>query len=97
MKMQKDKEEGKKRREKSHFFNLYKEKAKNIVTEFGITAFSSAEDLIEKCDAIDVVTPTKSHFEYAKIALQKKLHCKKNSNAKKIALQKNCIFNLVIT
>ena len=56
------------------FFDTDKKKQKNIADEFEIKAFSSVEDLLDKCEAIDVVTPTNSHFEYAKIALQKNKH-----------------------
>lgn len=56
------------------FFDTDEERAKNIAAEFEITAFSSAKNLIEECDAIDIVTPTKFHFEYAKITLQKNKH-----------------------
>ncbi|MEC9208966.1 MAG: Gfo/Idh/MocA family oxidoreductase [Bacteroidota bacterium] len=53
------------------FMDTNDENAKQIVDEFGITAYHSATDLIEKCDAVDVVTPTESHFEYAKLVLEK--------------------------
>jgi len=56
------------------FFDSDKKIAKNIASEFGIAAFNSAKDLIDKCDAIDVVTPTKFHFEYAKLVLEKGKH-----------------------
>ena len=48
--------------------------SKKITTEFGISSFSSAEELIDSSDAIDVVTPTKYHFEYAKMAIEKGKH-----------------------
>ena len=48
--------------------------SKKITTEFGISSFSSAKELIDSADAIDVVTPTKYHFEYAKMAIEKGKH-----------------------
>ena len=48
------------------FFDIDSENATQITSEFDITAFDSVTDLIEQCDAIDVVTPTKIHFKYSK-------------------------------
>lgn len=44
------------------------------VAEFGIKAFPSAETLLDAVDAIDIVTPTTSHFEYAVPAIKKSKH-----------------------
>lgn len=56
------------------FFDADSKNAEQIATEFDVSAFSSATELIAKCDAIDVVTPTESHFEYAKLALENNKH-----------------------
>lgn len=40
----------------------------------GIHAFESMEELIDKSDIIDIVTPTPSHFQCAKAALQSSKH-----------------------
>ncbi len=56
------------------FFDNDSKNAEQIADEFDIAAFSSAAELIAKCDAIDVVTATESHFEYAKLALENNLH-----------------------
>jgi predicted dehydrogenase len=56
------------------FYDSNNENSKKITTEFGISSFGSAKELIDKCDAIDVVTPTKFHFEYAKMAIEKGKH-----------------------
>ncbi len=45
-----------------------------IAKEFGVVSFSSAEELIEQVDAVDIVTPTVSHFEYAVLAMRKSKH-----------------------
>ena len=53
------------------FFDHNKEISKKIESEFGIQSFDNVEDLIDQSDAIDIVTPTLSHFEYAVMALKK--------------------------
>lgn len=45
-----------------------------VAEEMGIKAFDSMEELIDKCDAIDIVTPTLHHFDCAVSALQKSKH-----------------------
>ena len=42
-----------------------------VVKEFGIKAFNSAEELIDAVDVVDIVTPTISHFDVACLALRK--------------------------
>ena len=56
------------------FFDTNSINAQKIAAEFDIPAFSSVTELIARCDAIDVVTPTESHFEYAKLALESDKH-----------------------
>jgi len=56
------------------FYDHHLEHAESVSKEFGIPSFSSAEELIENCDAIDIVTPTLSHYEYAVKALRKSKH-----------------------
>ncbi|NKI32544.1 Gfo/Idh/MocA family protein [Croceivirga thetidis] len=48
--------------------------AKNVGDEFGYTSFDNINDLIEKTDVIDIVTPTLSHFDVAKKAIEKGKH-----------------------
>ena len=52
------------------FFDPDKENAKAVEEEFGYHAFSSVEELIEHSDIVDIVTPTLSHFECAKKAIE---------------------------
>ncbi|CAG0955782.1 MAG: Gfo/Idh/MocA family oxidoreductase [Bacteroidetes bacterium] len=47
---------------------------KNVSDEFNIRSFDTVEELIEQVDAVDIVTPTIYHFEYAKLALKKSKH-----------------------
>ncbi len=56
------------------FYDSNDENAQKIASEFDIKSFQSAEELIEICDTIDIVTPTKFHFEYAKLVLEKGKH-----------------------
>jgi len=48
--------------------------AEKVSNEFGVKYFSSAEELIAECDAVDIVTPTISHFEIASLAISKNKH-----------------------
>ena len=50
-------------------FDTHPEKRDAIAAEFGIPSLSSMEDLLAKCDVVDVVTPTLAHFHCAKAAL----------------------------
>lgn len=47
------------------FFDPDAEKCAKIGAEFGVKAFSSPEELIAASDALDIVTPTLSHFAMA--------------------------------
>ncbi|MDT7831976.1 Gfo/Idh/MocA family oxidoreductase [Flavobacteriaceae bacterium S356] len=56
------------------FYDPSKENAAKVVAEFGYTSFDSVEELIDNVDVIDIVTPTLSHFECAKMAIDKGCH-----------------------
>lgn len=45
-----------------------------VEKEMGVKCYHSADELIEACDVIDIVTPTLSHYEYASRALKKSKH-----------------------
>jgi predicted dehydrogenase len=45
-----------------------------VSAEFGVKAWENADDLIAACDAVDVVTPTLSHFFYAEKAVRASKH-----------------------
>ncbi len=48
---------------------------RNAVAEkFNIEAFDDVKKLIAECDVIDIVTPTMSHFQYAREALKMSKH-----------------------
>src|SRR5688572_5395941 len=56
------------------FFDSNPEIANTVSKEMGIKNYSSAEELIKEADAIDIVTPTLYHYEYAVKALKKSRH-----------------------
>jgi predicted dehydrogenase len=56
------------------FFDPDIEISKTVEKEFEIKKFSSIEELIEAVDAVDIVTPTVSHYECASVALRKSKH-----------------------
>ena len=56
------------------FFDPDREIAETIEKEFGIRKFASVDELADAVDAVDIVTPTVSHFECASMALRKSKH-----------------------
>jgi len=54
------------------FYDFNPEVALTVEEEFDIPSFSSAEKLMKECAAIDIVTPTTTHFEYASQAIKKR-------------------------
>lgn len=56
------------------FHDPHAEKRAAIVQEFGTEAFEDADALLEQVDAIDIVTPTLSHHQLARKALERGLH-----------------------
>ena len=47
---------------------------KKVSKEFGYHAFNSIEELIDAVEVVDIVTPTLSHFDCAKKAIEKGRH-----------------------
>jgi predicted dehydrogenase len=56
------------------FFDPFTENAQKVADEFGYKLFDSIEELIAAVEVIDIVTPTLSHFECAKMAIEKGRH-----------------------
>ncbi len=56
------------------FYDPIKENAEKVAKEFGYKAFNSVEELIDAVDVVDIVTPTLSHFDCAKEAIEKSKH-----------------------
>jgi predicted dehydrogenase len=53
------------------FYDADQTNAKKVEAEFGYTYFNSIETLIDAVDVVDIVTPTLSHFDCAKLAIAK--------------------------
>ncbi len=56
------------------FYDAIKENADKVEKEFGYRSFNSIQELIDAVDVIDIVTPTLSHFDCAKEAIEKGKH-----------------------
>ncbi|MBK7466936.1 MAG: Gfo/Idh/MocA family oxidoreductase [Saprospiraceae bacterium] len=64
--------------EEIHFQGIYDvdiEIAKELSAQYQIPAYISYETLLDDIDAIVIVTPTTTHFELAKRAIEKGKHC----------------------
>src|SRR5436190_9054030 len=53
------------------FYDHDAEKSIQVATELGIRSFNNVDELIDASDAIDIVTPTITHYEYAIQAVRK--------------------------
>lgn len=49
-------------------------KASKAIESFGVKLFDDIDELIDACDAIDIVTPTLSHYECAVKSIKKSKH-----------------------
>ena len=56
------------------FYDSYSENAQKVAKEFGYKLFDSIEELLDVVDVVDIVTPTLSHFDCAKMAIEKGCH-----------------------
>ncbi len=56
------------------FYDPDEKNAAQAIEKFGIRRFSSVAELLDNCDAVDIVTPTPSHFELAMQALDAGKH-----------------------
>jgi predicted dehydrogenase len=56
------------------FYDPDPENSSKVAAEYGIRAFSSPAELIDACDALDIVTPTLYHYELAVQAVRKSKH-----------------------
>jgi predicted dehydrogenase len=48
--------------------------AQAVAQKYQLKRFTKAEDLIDACDALDIVAPTSSHFELCELAIRKGKH-----------------------
>lgn len=56
------------------FYDPIKENAEKVAAEFGYKSFNTIQELIDAVDVVDIVTPTLSHFDCAKEAIEKGKH-----------------------
>ncbi len=56
------------------FFDTDEETLSSVEKEYGIKGYSSIDELIDKVDVVDIVTPTVSHYDCARKALEKEKH-----------------------
>jgi predicted dehydrogenase len=56
------------------FYDPNEDYAQKVAAEFGYNLFDSIDSLIDAVDVVDIVTPTLSHFDCAKNAIEKGRH-----------------------
>ena len=56
------------------FFDPSDENANAIIEKYQLTRFTEPGELMDACDAIDIVSPTTTHFELARTALTRGKH-----------------------
>ena len=56
------------------FHDTRPERAAQVASELGVTAMASADELIDRCDALTIVVPTPAHYAVAKPALERGRH-----------------------
>lgn len=56
------------------FYDPFEENANKVAAEFGYKKFDTISELIAAVDVVDIVTPTLSHYECAKEAIQAGKH-----------------------
>ncbi len=56
------------------FYDPDEERSKEVTTKYGTPRFTSPEVLMDAVDIVDIVSPTTTHFQLAKLALKKNKH-----------------------
>jgi len=56
------------------FYDINKNTAAEIASEFGVTDFPTVESLIDSVDIVDIVAPTTSHFDIALKTIRSSKH-----------------------
>ncbi|HET9057423.1 MAG TPA: Gfo/Idh/MocA family oxidoreductase [Chitinophagaceae bacterium] len=56
------------------FYDPQDATAKEVIDKYQIKRYSSPEELLNNCDAADIVAPTPFHFELSKMAIRKGKH-----------------------
>ena len=57
------------------FYDQDYEIASLVQDEIGVKAYADFQSLLRDCDAIDIVSPTISHFDYAAATIRSNKHC----------------------
>lgn len=55
-------------------YDVNEDNCRQVADEYNVQAFSSYSEMLEQVDAVDIVTPTLSHFDLAKEALRSFKH-----------------------
>ncbi|MEO7311031.1 MAG: Gfo/Idh/MocA family oxidoreductase [Chitinophagaceae bacterium] len=56
------------------FYDPNDENAVEVAGKYGLKRFADPEELMNLCQAVDIIAPTTYHFELVKMALRKSLH-----------------------
>lgn len=56
------------------FHDIDADNAKKVAADFGIPSFSDVESLLDAVEVVDIVTPTITHFDLARRAMEKGKH-----------------------
>jgi predicted dehydrogenase len=56
------------------FYEPNEKTAKAVAEKYGLQKFASAEELIQVCDAVDIVAPTPFHYELCQLAIRNGKH-----------------------
>lgn len=56
-------------------FDLNQEAAQSICKELGVVHYESLDQLIHDSEALDIVTPTTTHYDIASMAIRAGKHC----------------------
>lgn len=55
-------------------YDIDEAKNKNVAHEFNVKAFRNLDELLDDVDAVSIATPTSTHFEIGKAAVEKSIH-----------------------
>ncbi len=56
------------------FFDPNNDAAHSVEEKYGLKRFASADKLLDKCDAVDIIAPTTFHFDLCEAAIKKGRH-----------------------
>lgn len=56
------------------FYDPSDEAAQNVIDKYNLKRYADPGDLIEHCDAVDIVSPTTTHYDLCKMAILRSKH-----------------------